>query len=206
MKKTSILIVDDHAILRMGLSSLINAQTDMEVIGDAEDGIQGVINAKKLRPDVIIVDLMMLEMDGVETTKRIIADNPAAHILILTSYGTADALGHALSAGAIGAIMKNAPLEELVRAIRSVAAGIRSVAPDIEHILAANPPLPELSPRQFEILESLARGLSNPEIATQLDIGCDMVKAHLNALFHKIGAANRAEAVAIALRKHLLKI
>ena len=206
MKKISVLIIDDHAILRMGLSSLINAEKDLEVIGEAEDGATGTALVGKLNPDVIILDLMMPEMDGVETTRRIISDTPSAHILILTSFGTSDALSHALSAGALGAILKNAAFPDLVQAIHAVAAGAQHIPPDIKRLLAANPPIPALSPRQTEILEAITRGLSNTEIAKLLGIGPDMVKLHINALFQKLGAANRAESVAIALRKHLLKI
>ena len=204
MNKKRVLIVDDHAILRMGLSSLINAEKDLEVVGDAEDGETALRKARKLKPDVVIMDLMMPGISGAETTRRLLEDNPDAHILVLTTYGTSDALSHALQMGALGAAMKSIPFPELVNAIRTVAAGKRFVAPDIERILAANPPIPDLSPRQSEILEAIARGLSNADIAKQLDIGPDMVKAHVNALFQKIGAANRAEAVAIAMRKHLL--
>ena len=206
MNKTKVLIVDDHAILRMGLASLINAEDDLLVIDDAEDGKTAVRKAKKHNPDVIIMDLMMPDMDGVKATEQILADNPAAKILILTTFGTSDALGRALSAGALGAVMKNIPFPELVHAIHTVSAGQRFVAPDIERVLASQPTLPTLSPRQSEILSALARGLTNPEIAKLLGIGPDMVKLHLKSLFQKLGAANRAEAVDIAHRRHLLKI
>jgi len=152
------------------------------------------------------MDLMMPGIDGAETTRRILADNAQAKILILTSFGTSDGIAHALAAGALGAVMKNIPFPKLVEAIRTVAAGRRFVAEDISRILATDPPLPTLSPRQSEILAAIAHGLSNTDIATRLNIGIDMVKSHVNTLYRKIGAANRAEAVAIALRKHLLKI
>ena len=206
MSDISVFIVDDHAILRMGLASLISAEKGLSVIGDAEDGESAIRKVRKLQPDVIIMDLMMPDMDGTETTRRILAELPEAKILILTTFGTSDGLAHALEAGAQGAVMKNIPFPELVTAIRTVAAGKRFIAPDIERILSSNPPLPTLSPRQGEILEAIARGLSNADIAKQIGIGPDMVKAHVNALFQKIGAANRAEAVDIAHRKHLLKI
>ena len=205
MNKTKVLIVDDHAILRMGLASLINAEDDLVVIGDADDGETAIRKARKLNPDVIVMDLMMPDMDGVETTEHILANCHEAKILILTTFGTSDALGHALSAGALGAVMKNVPFPELVRAIRTVATGKRFVSPDIERILASRPPLPPLSPRQGEILSAIARGLSNTEIANLLGIGPDMVKTHVNLLFKKLGASNRAEAVDIAHRRHLLK-
>lgn len=201
MSKTTVLIIDDHAILRMGLASLINAERDLQVIGDAEDGEDGIRKVRKLHPNIIIMDLIMPEMDGAEATERILAEDPKAKILILTTYGTSDALARVLAAGARGAVLKNIPFPELVHAIRAIAAGKRFIAADIERIL----PLPTLSPRQTEILEAIAKGLSNQQIATALGIGPDVVKLHINALFQKLGAINRAEAVAIAMRKHLLK-
>ena len=206
MNKTTVLIIDDHAILRMGLSSLLNAKNDIEVIGDAANGKVGIQKALKLKPDVVIMDLMMPGMDGTETTRQLLARNPDGKVLILTTFGTSDGIAHALEAGAKGAVMKNCDFGELVMAIRSVARGSRYVSPEIERIIAKDPPIAPLSPRQAEILQSIVRGLSNPEIAKLLGISLDMVKEHTEALFQKLGVANRPEAVAIALRKHLLKI
>ena len=205
MNKIRILIIDDHAIMRMGLASLLSSEPGLEIVGEAEDGGSGIRLAAELKPDVIIMDLIMPGMDGVETTRRITSELDNMNILILTTFGTADGISHALSAGARGAMMKNVELTELVAAIRTVAAGGRAVSPEIERILAAEPPVPALSPRQLEILDSIARGLSNIDIARQLGISLDMVKEHMTTLFSKLEAANRAEAVAIALRKHLLK-
>lgn len=204
MNKLKILIIDDHAILRMGLASLLNAKSDLEVVGDAENGEIGIRKALKLKPNVIILDLMMPGLDGVETTARLIDRTPEAKILLLTTFGTSDGIQHALDAGARGAIMKNCDFNELVTAIKSVAAGKHYISAEIAHILSSDPPAATLSPRQSEILQSIVRGLSNPDIARELGISVDMVKEHAETLFHKIGAANRAEAVAIALRKHLV--
>ena len=206
MNKTTVLIIDDHAILRMGLASLLNAKSGIEVVGDAANGKTGVQKALKLNPDVVIVDLMMPGMDGTETTRQLLARAPEGKILILTTFGTSDGIAHALEAGARGAVMKNCDFGELVMAIRSVARGSRYVSPEIERIIAKDPPVAPLSPRQAEILQSIVRGLSNPDIAKQLGISLDMVKEHTEALFQKLGVANRPEAVAIALRKHLLKV
>ena len=206
MKKISVLIIDDHAILRMGLASLLNAKGGIEVIGDAANGQTGIQKAIKLKPDVVITDLMMPGMNGTETTARLIAKAPDAKILILTTFGTSDGITHALNAGAKGAIMKNCDFGELVTAIRTVARGERYISPEIERIISNDPPVAPLSPRQTEILQSIIRGLSNPDIAKQLGISLDMVKEHTEALFQKLGVANRPEAVAIALKKHLLKI
>ena len=205
-KTIKVLIVDDHAILRMGLASLLNTKKDIKVVGDASNGAMAISKTVKLNPDVVIVDLMMPGMDGVETTKGILAVAPETKVMILTTFGTSDGIIHALEAGAKGAIMKNVEFPELVAAIRSIASGDKVISPEIQRILESNPPVPTLSPRQTEILESIVRGLSNIDIAKQLGISLDVVKEHVSALFLKIGAANRTEAVAIALRKHLLKM
>ena len=201
-----VMLVDDHAVLRMGLAALLGTRKEIAVAGEADDGEEALRKYPKLRPDVVIMDLMMPGMDGTETTRRLLEKHPEAKIMILTTFGTADALGHALEAGALGAILKTAKLPELVKCIVSVAAGKRWVAPDVGQILTENPPVDKLSPRQQQILESVARGLSNEDIATQLGISIPVVKEHIKNLFAKIGAANRAEAVAIAMKKHLIKI
>ena len=201
-----VMLVDDHAVLRMGLAALLGTRKEIAVAGEADDGEEALRKYPKLRPDVVIMDLMMPGMDGTETTRRLLEKHPEAKVMILTTFGTADALGHALEAGALGAILKTAKLPELVKCIVSVAAGKRWVAPDVGQILTENPPVDKLSPRQQQILESVARGLSNEDIATQLGISVPVVKEHIKNLFEKIGAANRAEAVAIAMKKHLIKI
>ena len=206
MTPIRVLIVDDHAILRMGLASLLASKCEIEVVGDASDGPSGIRKALKLKPDVVIMDLMMPGMDGIEATKELLAKAPESKILILTTFGTSNGINNALEAGAMGAVMKNCDFSELADAIHAVASGRRYVAADVERILVADPPVAALSPRQTEILQSIVRGLSNPDIAKQLGISVDMVKEHVESLFQKIGAANRTEAVAIAFRKHLLKM
>ena len=206
MNKIKVLIVDDHAIMRRGLASLLSTSWEIEVVGDAGDGETGILKAMKLKPNVVIMDLMMPEMDGTEATRRLLQKAPETKILIFTTFGAADGIGHAIEAGASGAISKNVELSELVAAIKAVANGERAFSPDIEQILSEEPPLPELSSRQAEILHSITRGLTNEDIARQLGISVPMVKEHVAATFAKLGATNRAEAVAITLKKHLLKI
>ena len=200
-----VLLVDDHAVMRMGLAALLGTQRQIEIVGDTGDGASAVRKAQKLQPDVVIMDLMMPGMDGVETTRQLLERQPDAKVLILTTFGTADGIAHALDAGAKGAITKTADLKELLAAIRAVAAGERYVEEDIDRLIATDPPVADLSPRQQDILAAITRGLSNDDIAVLLGISVPRVKEHANAIFQKIGAANRAEAVAIALRKHLLK-
>jgi len=206
MKKTNVLIIDDHAIMRKGLASLLRTSKEIDVLDDAGDGETGIRKAIKLKPDVVITDLLMPGMDGTEVTRQLRERLPETKVLIFTTFGTADGIGHALKAGASGAIMKNVELPELVAAIKTVADGGQVLSPEIEQILTDDPPVRELSSRQMEILQSITRGLSNEDIARQLGISVPMVKEHVNATFEKLGAANRAEAVAIAMRKHLLKM
>ena len=205
-KKLRILIADDHLILRMGLVTLLENAGDMEVVGEADDGESAVREALRLRPDVVIMDLVMPGLDGTAATERIKAKAPDVKILILTTFGTSDIISKALSNGADGALLKNSPQQELLSAIRAVADGSRVISKDVQEILAADPPAQALSPRQKEILDLIVRGFSNADIAKRFGISVTVVKEHLVALYHKIDASNRTEAVAIALRKHLLKI
>ena len=201
-----VLIVDDHKIVRVGLAALLGTEKDIEVVGFAENGRDAVAQAMKLQPDVVIMDLMMPVMDGAEATAEIHRTLPQVKVLILTTFGTSDGIAHALSAGATGAFMKNADNADLAAAIRRVRRGEQAISPEVSRQLELDPPIPDLTPRQKEILDSMIRGLSNPDIAKQLGIRRDGVKEHINAILQKIGASNRTEAVAIALRKHLLKI
>ena len=204
--KLKILIADDHKMVRAGLAALLETEDDMTVVGQAENGEEAVAKTLQLNPDVIVMDLMMPVKDGVEATVEIHQKSPQVKIVILTTYGTSDGIAHALAAGATGAITKSADNADLAKAIRRVFNGERSIAEEIQQQLETDPPIPDLTPRQKEILDSMIRGLSNPDIAKQLGIRRDGVKQHINAILQKIGASNRTEAVAIALRKHLLKM
>ena len=206
MKPVSVLLVDDHALIRRGLTDLIRYESDLNVAGEASNGQEAVEAARKLNPDVIVMDLMMPEMDGVEATRRIKAERPDSRILILTTFGTSADVARAMAAGASGAIMKDAETDDQLAAIRAVAAGGKAFSPGIEKALNELQPTPDLTDRQLLILESVTRGLTNRDIATMLGISADAVKQHLAAIFSKLGAANRSEAISIALRKHLLKL
>lgn len=203
--KIRVLVVDDHAIVRMGLVALLEAEDDIAVVGDAEDGADALRKAIRLSPDIVILDLMMPVMDGVTATRELQTKAPNSKVLILTTSTVSDDLARAMEAGAAGIVPKSSPNASLLAAIRAVAAGQTSVAPEIRELISQDPPAPELTARQREILNYITRGLRNSDIARELGIAQDSVKEHLSAIFHKIGAVNRAEAIAIALRKHLLK-
>lgn len=199
-----ILIVDDHAVMRMGLTSLLNTKADFKVVCDAETGEEALEKYARHRPDVVIMDLMIPGMSGLEITRRILADDPAAKVLILTTYSTSSGIAAALEAGAKGALLKSAPFGEITLAIREVRAGRAYVAKEITRILAEDPPTKALTPRQLTIMEQMARGLSNAEIAKTLSISEDVVKNHVIAILARLEAANRTEAVSIAYRHHLI--
>ena len=204
--KLKILIVDDHAIVRDGLTAILRFQKDMTVVGEAEDGGMAVEQVKALNPDVVIMDLMMPNMNGADATAAIKQTLPETQILLLTSYGTSAELSRAFRNGATGAITKSLPKEELLAAIRNVAAGQRVLSPEIEHALgtAAEPPL--LSMRQLEVLNLAAKGFTNREIGEILGIGVNGVKAHLKVIYTRLGAASRTEATSLAINLRLISV
>ena len=206
MKTIKVLIADDHSVVRMGLAALIPAEDDITVVGEAKNGDEAVAQAIRLSPDVVVMDLVMPKKDGIAATAEIQEKAPSVKVLILTSYSTSDGIAHAIRAGAAGALTKSAENDTLVDAIRAVYAGRQFISAEIKRLIDEDPPVPELSPRQQEILSSITCGLSNEDIAKQLGIGKASIKTHILAIFQKLGAATRAEAVAIALRKQLLKI
>ncbi len=200
-----ILIADDHAVVRRGLRSILQIEKDFQIIGEAANGTEAVEMAKQLKPHVVIMDLIMPEKSGSEATAEILTEFPQTRILLLTTFGTADDVAKALEAGAVGALMKTSDESEIITAIRTVAAGGRAVSDEIKRLMAENPPAPELTPRQLEILNSMSRGYSNSEIAEVFGINEFTVREHVANIMAKLDASNRAEAVATALRKSLLK-
>ena len=201
-----VLLADDHAIVRMGIVSLLESEPDIAVVGQAEDGAEAVALARRLRPDVVVMDLMMPVMDGAEASAELRREQPESKVVLLTTFGTSDALAHAMEHGASGAVLKNSAENELADAIRKVAGGGTFVSREIRDQLKNSPPIPKLTPRQEEILASMVGGHTSKEIATCLGIGVNSVNEHIEAIIRKVGATNRTEAVAIALRKHLLKM
>ena len=206
MKKIRIMLVDDHAIVRMGLASILDTKKDLEIVGEADDGETAVREVRRLQPDVILMDMMLSGMDGAAATAEIHRLRPETKVLILTTYGTSDGIAHALDAGASGALLKTVEYPELVEAIRTVAAGGRVIAPEIVRQLRRHPPVAELTDRQGEILRLVAQGLTDADIAKKVGLSANSVREHITLIYNKLNAANRAEAVAIALKRHLLKV
>jgi NarL family two-component system response regulator LiaR len=181
-KKIKVLIADDHGIVRAGLASILGFEDDIAVVGEANNGLHAVEQCKALRPDVIIMDLMMPQLNGVEATVRITREMPETKVMILTTYGSADDIGRALEAGATGAMIKTVSNDTLVSAIRQIAAGGSCIAPEIRRMLMCEPPTPDLTERQRDILAAAMRGLTNEDIARQFDISLTGVKKHLQTI------------------------
>ncbi len=209
---TTVLVVDDQALLRTAFSSLINAEEDLRVVGEAADGAQAVELAVELQPDVVLMDVRMPVLDGIEATRRITAlPQPSVpRVLILTTFDLDEYVFEALRAGASGFALKSRPLEELLTAVRVVAAGEALLAPSVTRRLighfasrALSPlrvpeSLHELTEREREVLELIARGLSNAELAERLHVSMPTVKTHVSRILSKLGARDRTQLVVIA--------
>ena len=206
MKKIKILIADDHSVVRLGLGTLLATEKDFEVVGEADDGESAIRTSMRTKPDIIIMDLMMPGLDGAAATQEVIRQLPGTKVLILTTFGYSDSISQAIKAGASGAMLKSTSDAALISALRKVANGETVISNEIRELMSNDPPAPVFTKRQLSILESVTKGHTNREIANSLGIREDSVSEHLTAIFAKLGATNRSEAVAKALRKHLLKI
>ncbi|WP_433630517.1 response regulator [Nocardia sp. CA-120079] len=215
----TVLIADDQAMVRQGFGALLAAQSDISVVGDAPDGKVAVAEAKRLRPDVVLMDVRMPEMNGLDAARAILAAgfDPPVRVLMLTTFDIDDYVYEALSIGASGFLLKDAPAEELVRAVRVVADGQALLAPTVTRRLIADvtrrrsasrvkatPALASLTPREREVLELIAKGMSNTEIATALFVAEQTVKTHVSKVFSKLNLRDRAQAVVLAYESGLV--
>ena len=221
---TTVLLVDDQALLRMGLRLVIESEPDLEVVGEASDGAVAVEQVAALRPDVVLMDIRMPGTDGIEATRRVVAEHPSTRVLVLTTFDVDEAAFAALRAGASGFLLKNARPEELVEAIRTVASGSSVVAPRIvrrmldlfaPHLPAGGdvdaarpddlgPLLRTLTPRELDVLRCVAEGLSNAEIAERLVLSATTVKTHVGNMLAKLGLRDRVQAVIHAYESGLV--
>jgi NarL family two-component system response regulator LiaR len=206
-----ILIADDHAVVREGVRTLIGTEPGMEVIGEATDGVEAVQMARALRPDVILLDMVMPRKDGLEVISEIKREDPAAHILVLTSFSDDDKVFPAIKAGALGYLLKNASPQALLQAIRDVHRGEPSMSSAIASKLVLElqqssdlPPTEEpLTEREMDVLRLVAHGLTNQEIADKLVLGEGTVRTHVSSILKKLHLANRTQAALYALREGL---
>ena len=205
-EKTRILIADDHSLMRVGIRSMLESEGTFLVVGECGNGEEAVKAAVELNPDVIIMDLMMPMMSGADATAAILERNPEAKIVVLTSFGTSAEMAKAVKSGAVGALLKESPSEELIGTINAVMRGEKTINPEVSAYLSSSANRPELTERQLEILAAIAAGNPDKNIANQFHISIAGVRKHLNAIMSKLGASSRTEAVAIALHKYLLKV
>lgn len=211
----TVFIADDQAMVRQGFGALLAAQPDIQVLGDAADGQEAVAAVGTLRPDVVLMDVRMPELNGLDAARQILAST-SSRVLMLTTFDIDEYVYAALRAGASGFLLKDAPAEELIRAVRVIAAGEALLAPSVTRRMIADfvgrsaaprrsaPELARLTPRESEVLEKLARGLSNAEIAAELFVSEQTVKTHVGKVFSKLDLRDRAQAVVIAYESGLV--
>lgn len=201
-----ILCVDDHPLVRKGIASILANESDMELVAEAGNGREAVEKFRQLRPDVVLMDLRMPQMDGTEATRMIRKEDPEARIIALTSYDGDQDIYRALEAGVRGYILKEMVHTEVVRAIRTVHSGKRLMPPEVAERLSEYFPQMALTPREVEVLSLVARGMANKEIAHQLGTANGTIKMHVQNILEKLGASDRTHAVTLALERGILHL
>jgi len=203
-----VVLVDDHAVVRSGLAQLLGGADDIEVVGQAGDGVEAVQVVRAARPDVVVMDLQMPRMDGVEATKVILEEEPGVEIVVLTSFSDSARIVAALDAGAVGYLLKDADPEDVLEGVRAVSRGESPIHPKVARQLlsvrseAAEGPAVQLTPREAEVLALVRAGLANKQISRRLGISERTVKAHLTSVFQRIGVVDRTQA-ALWAERHL---
>jgi DNA-binding NarL/FixJ family response regulator len=209
-----ILIADDHPVVREGLIAMLSREVDFKVVGEAKDGLEALNKTKELSPDVVLMDLRMPEMDGVEAMRQIRSAMPDVKFIILTTYSDDDYIFSGIEAGARAYLLKDAPREDLFKAIRSVYRGESLIQPVVASKLLDRfsqlsrraPASEELSERELEVLCLMAKGAANKEISAELNIAQSTVKTHITNIFQKLGVNDRTEAVTRALKKGIIRL
>jgi len=201
-----VLLADDHPVFREGLHTIINAQSDMTVVGEAANGEQMLDAYKRFRPDVVLMDLRMPGMDGVEAITAIRKTFPNARIIVLTTYSGDDLIRRALKAGARAYLLKTIPRKELLETIRAVYSGYRRIAPEAAAQLAESVPGSELTAREMEVLRQIVKGLSNKQIAASLNVTESTIKYHVNLILTKLGVNDRTEAAMAAIQRGMIPL
>jgi NarL family two-component system response regulator LiaR len=215
--RTKILITDDHAMLREGLRNLLGQEKDFDLVGEAADGAEAVRLATDLKPDIVIMDIVMPKMNGIEATKQIRQHLPATAVLILSAYSDIHYIVDLLEAGACGYLLKSAPGKDVIKAIRAVRAGESVLDPEVTHKLVqrlANlsknqverETTGQLTAREMEILKWASRGLSNKEMSEKLYISLRTVKAHMTNIFNKLGCSSRTDAIIKGLKQGYISL
>jgi DNA-binding NarL/FixJ family response regulator len=204
--KIRVLVADDHFVVRMGLMALVNTEPDMEIAGEAADGSEAVALFEKCRPDLVLMDLRMPVKDGIQATTEIIAKKPGARVLMLTTFDGDTNIHRAFEAGARGYVLKNATGDKLIPALRAVAAGERWVPKEIATRLASRNLFEDLTPRELQVLQQMAKGLANKAIADVLSITEHTVKDHSKNILGKLRVGDRTEAVTVALQRGIIQL
>jgi two-component system, NarL family, response regulator len=207
-KKASIavLVVDDHPVVRDGLNAMISAETDMSVAGEAGSGMEGVEAYARLRPSVVLMDLLLPDISGVEAIRRICQRAPNARILVLTTVDTDEDIYRALEAGARGYLFKDMVRRELIQAIRDVASGQRYIPARVGIRIAESLPRPDISAREVEVLKLVASGFKNKEVAARLGVSEATANGHVKHIIAKLNASDRTHAVTLALRRGIIRL
>jgi two-component system NarL family response regulator len=201
-----VLTADDHPVVRAGIAAMIANEPDIDIVADGRDGAEAVARFEAHRPDVVLIDLRMPKLDGVSAIRAIRSIEPNARIVALTTYDGDTDIHRALSAGASAYLLKDAMVDELVAAIRTAFSGKRVIPPEVASRLAEFTPRDDLTAREQEVLQHVARGLGNKEIAQAIGRSAETVKAHLESIFQKLGARDRTHAVTIALHRGIIHL